>query len=155
MSEATKDVREKRIFVLIGECVLSTKKPGCEFYCVTAEQFKDGSVPAGAERRAYSKKSLKGIGSVGSVYEFDADDESIWPGTRRYVGFWPNEADVLRWQCEQAAFRNYQDAKALEGKESKKNLLEECLKPLRDEYHRLPYPYRQALLAAIIYHVTK
>jgi hypothetical protein len=151
--------KPKALFVFVAECTMSDKKAGAEFVRVTQEEYEQGDKDAAARRTCIFGKNAVGVGQPGNVYEFDIEEKetglSIYPGTKRYVGQWPNKEQRLEWQAKHRAFVNHREAQALEKKEASQSLLDECLGPMREQYRKLPHPRKQAFLAAVLYYITR
>jgi hypothetical protein len=145
--------KKKMLIVFLREYTSSEdNKPGLFFLRVTQEEFDKGGIIDDEDNNkivGFRKKALS-VGQPGNVYRVDYVEKeegriSIFPDTKQYVGQWPNDAMRLKWESENRAFVNQREAKALEKKESTKALLDQTLNPLREHYHRIPYPQRQAL----------
>lgn len=158
MSEPAK---QKILLVFLSECDTTDKKPGLVFLRVTREQFEAGAeVPETEDNcMTFAKKGMT-VGQPGNVYEYDAIEKeegrfSIFPGSRRHVGQWPDADQRVKWEGGNRAFVTNRDAKKMEKNTATKSMFAEALAPFREKYRRLPYPHRQAFLAAVLYEVTR
>jgi hypothetical protein len=151
--------REKTLLVFVQELDQDDKTPSLLFYHVTRDEL-DGRVAFAEahERRAIFAKKKMTVARPGSVYEFECsrdDGFSIFPGTKRFVATWPDDDMRVKWEAMHRAFCVARDARKLEKKEGGKSAFSDRLAPLRERYHKLPYPHRQAFLAAVMYEITK
>lgn len=153
---------EKVVLVFVQECLLSDKKPGLEFVRLSLEEFDHSTPITDWEARAmvFAKKPMKTSTTPGMAYAFEAERHadgrlSVLLGTRRFLCRYHDRDKVLEWEAANRAYCNARDSLAMEKKEATKSLLAETLAPLRDRYRKLPYPHRQALLAAVLYEITK
>lgn len=152
------DDKETILLVFVTACLDNRGKQSNLFLKVSREEFESDEEVRDeqARHKVYNQKSIK-CHLPGTVYQIEAHEggKTIYPGTARFVGPWKHEAQRLKWQMVHRAFLNEQQAKAIEKKESTKNLLAEALEPVKELYHRLPHARRQGLLAAVLYYITK
>jgi hypothetical protein len=108
-------------------------------------------VPSEWTRRAF-KKALAPGSRPGAVYEFVAskDGKTVYPGTKRFLGLWPNADDVVIWRSVFDAEKLARDALAREKKEAGRNCMFERLEPIRTAYWRLEGRERAAFLTRVM-----
>lgn len=138
--------------------VLSDKKVGCIFLPLTAEEFEAKRLPDELPReRLYGGTVPKGIGRPGSIYEFEypeGEEGTIYPTTRRWLGFLSNDPRVVEWQAKHDAFHIDQERQREEKKGKTTNLIQRQLAPLKLAYAGMVGHRRAAFLAEIIGYVT-
>lgn len=147
----------KLLLVFVRETTTTTKKVGRAFYLVSREEYEQKQDVDFDKRETvvYTAKGLRG--SPGQIYEVEASDErgsQIFFGTMRYLGTWHDDKQRLAWAAQNRAFCNERDAKKREKTEGG-DPLAEALSPIREQYQQCPYPQKQALLAAILYQITR
>jgi hypothetical protein len=155
-----KEAKKKGLLVFARECDLIDKKPGAIFYRMTREEFEQEKKFEFDDSRemVFAAKNLR-TGQPGMVYEFEIEirDNGNWAvyfQTQTFVGRWHDKQQALNWDIENRSFINRRDVLKMEKKEAAISLLRETLAPLREKYKDLPYPHRQAFLAAVIYNIT-
>jgi hypothetical protein len=108
----------------------------------------------------YGTKAIKkavGTPRAGYVYEVEATDDSgstIYTGTMRYKGQWPDERARVEWASHDEARKRVWLAQKATSDASKINPLHEALTPVRDAYMRSVGDNRTQLLAAVVQFIT-
>lgn len=154
MSEETPIVKVLLVFARV--CETESGKPARLFYLVTRDEYERGESEF-KEQRLFGPKVCKHA-TPGNVYEIEAKEASadtIFGSTARYIGMWKDDTKRLQWSAEHRMTENYKSAKKREQDAKKYDALKEQLAPLRDLYARTPYAKKQALLAAILYEITR
>ena len=158
--------RQKILMVMrwstIGIFVEGKKKKKLQskdFLVVTQEEYENGTKMTEVEQEKRSRVYNKHFNNAhpGYVYEVESVSEgdrmSIYPDTIRFVGCWPDDVQRLKWEAVHKSVQNEWESKAAE--KSHEDAFEKYLAPIREVYDRTPYPRKQALLAAILYYITR
>lgn len=144
--------------VYVGPTITSEKKVGAMFYPVTDEQWQAKKLPdvlVDTDYRVYG--GVKDVGRPGVVFEFEypADKpSSIYPGTRRYLGFLDNDPRAVEWQANRDAFLVDEALKKAEKSGKNKNLIQTQLAPVKVAYNKMVGHQRAAFLAQVIGYIT-
>jgi hypothetical protein len=90
------------------------------------------------------------------VYEVEqkAGSTTIYPGTARFVGRWPDEAAMLRYDAWDRPAKADHDLAKADAKAKRVDPWLECLAPARDAYRNARGARRNFVLAQIVRFIT-
>ena len=130
------------------------------YYEITRDELETGKMDMatveGRERFYSGKNAIKYMGgSAGIVYEVEAKGASVFPGTARYVGMWPDREKRAEWQLVDKV-EGQKIALAKEHKKAKReDAVLECLEPIRLAYRNARGARRSLILARAVQYITR
>ena len=158
MSDETNEPRENILLVFAGHRI---GQKGNLIPCWMPSTRADlSSGTPSKEFRFYGKTAEKHMSmTIGGVYEVPQvigdKEHSIFPGSAKYLGLWPNQDLRTEWQIEDRTATTAIDIE----KRQKKDAADDnfaVLQPFREKYKRLiSQNQRAALMAQIIAYITR
>jgi hypothetical protein len=119
---------------------------------VVIQQTDDESALIGADRffTLNNKSALKNF-ALGVVYSVETlGDNTIYPGTMKFVRLWNNEEDRSIWALEEKAAETQMYSVQRNKNAAKQAEIIEALEPLRQAYLRTNYQNREAMELAVL-----
>ena len=146
------------VLVYIGPCTTADQKLGGVFLPVSEEQLRSKRLPEELPKeRIYGGRLPKQVGRPGSVYSFEYKPDNpgtIYPDTRRWVGFLENDPRAVQWQANHDSYFAALELKRQETKGKNTNLIQRRLAPVKLAYSRLVGHQRAVFLAQVIGYLT-
>lgn len=91
-----------------------------------------------------------GIGCIYTVTAADPEADTIYPGTFKYEGYWPNEDEVASWQANADALELKRRSASLAKKAETRRIVCETMAPIRRIYEATNYSNRLALEVLVL-----
>jgi hypothetical protein len=153
-----------KIFLLsMGRVILADRKVGNSFIMLTAEEATgsdtvakrcENGEPIEERKRLNYHKMEYPVGAIIEIEATDSEASSIF-GKGRWLGRWDDDALVTRLRAAEVAAVEYDRGRKALAKAKSDDPLLEALRPIRDEYHRLPTAQRPHLLAKVVLFITR
>ena len=89
-------------------------------------------------------------GAIGTIYEVEQVNDSIYPSTARHCGRYDDAERVVKWQAEHQTLKAFRKAKSDKKVQDSFNQVKDDLKHVKSAYWRLSSAQRALFLAQIV-----
>lgn len=154
--------KPRKILVYIGVKEGTGEKLFNAYIEVSEAQLKSGALPESYQLALYDKRaksqSRHMAGSEGMAYSVEyeaAEPGSIYPGSAKYVGRWPDRQQVVTWTAANDAAEADRDSRKSRREETRFNAVRDDLERVRAAYKALPAPHRLFFLAQVVDYLNR